>query len=183
MTKNQADSLNNIYIGYGLTQIHFVAGSNGFIIDDSLANGKVRQLHSGEYVTISIPLDSLKCQEYGLLFATINNRYSLNSSEVSKIDDAINSYNTVITQKAAQYKLALVDMHSYFNSVQSGIILDGVNYNTAFVSGGFFSLDGYHPNQKGYALIANEFIKAINAKYNAVIPTLNCAEYDGILFP
>jgi lysophospholipase L1-like esterase len=67
--------------------------------------------------------------------------------------------------------------------VVTGIKWDGVDMNAVFVSGGFFSLDGYHPNQKGYALIANEFIKAINNKYNAVIPTINCIECNGVLFP
>ncbi len=183
LTKTQADSLNNIWWAYGMNQINFKPGRNGFVIDDSTANGKARQLHSGEYITLSVPIDSMKCQEYGLMFSTINNRYSLNSAEVSKIDDAISSYNAVIIQKAAQYNLALVDMYSYFNSVKSGIKWNGADFNADFVSGGFFSLDGYHPNQQGYALIANEFIKAINTKYNAVIPTVNCVECEGILFP
>jgi len=183
MIQVQADSLNNIYAGGGLTQINFHAGHNGFIINDTLANGGIRQLHQGEYITLSVPIDSMKCTKYGLLINSINNRYTLDSTEVSAIDDAINSYNAVIIQKAAQYNLALVDMHSYFNSVQSGVKWDGADFNAEFVSGGFFSLDGYHPNQKGYALIANEFIKAINAKYKAVIPTINCVECDGVLFP
>ena len=93
------------------------------------------------------------------------------------------TYNAVIAQKAAQYNLALVDMHGYFNSVVSGIKWNGIDFNAQFISGGFFSLDGYHPNQKGYALIANEFIKAINSKYNSFIPEVYCSECDGIIFP
>ena len=183
LRQTQADSLNDIYIPSGLTHISFIQGRNGFVIDDASANGSVRQLHAGEYITLSVPLDSMKCEKYGLVFNTINNRYALDSSEVFMIDDAINSYNSVIIQKAAQYNLALVDMHAYFNSVKSGIKWDGADFNSTFVSGGFFSLDGYHPNQKGYALIANEFIKSINIKYNAVIPTVNCVECNGVLFP
>ncbi len=179
----QADSLNDIYIPAGLTHITFEQGRNGFVIDDASANGGVRQLHAGEYITLSVPLDSMKCEKYGLVYNTIKNRYALDSSEVFIIDAAINSYNAVIIQKAAQYNLALTDMHAYFNSVKSGIKWNGADFNSTFVSGGFFSLDGYNPNQKGYALIANEFIKAINTKYNAVIPTVNCVECDGILFP
>lgn len=179
----QADSLNDIYVPAGLTHINFVKGRNGFVIDDAFSNGGVRQLHAGEYITLSVPLDSMKCERYGLVFNTIKNRYALDSSEVFTIDNAINSYNAIIIQKAAQYNLALVDMHTYFNSVKSGIKWNGADFNATFVSGGFFSLDGYHPNQKGYALIANEFIKAINIKYNAVIPTVNCIECDGVLFP
>jgi len=140
-------------------------------------------MHEGEYITLSVPLDSMKCFRYGLMINTVNDRYTLDSSEVYLLDQTINAYNAVITQKAAQYNLALVDMHSYFNSVVSGIIWDGVDLNAVFVSGGFYSLDGYHPNQKGYALIANEFIKAINNKYNSVIPTINCIECNGVLFP
>lgn len=181
MTQGQADSLNNIYAPAGYTQIFFKEGRNGFVIDD--INLGYRQLHPGEYITLSVPIDSMKCQKYGLLVKTINNRYALDSSEVYQIDQAIASYNSVIAQKSVQYNLALVDMHSYFNSVKAGIKWNGADFNAEFVSGGFYSLDGYHPNQKGYALIANEFIKAINTKYNAVIPTFTCVECDGVLFP
>ena len=95
----------------------------------------------------------------------------------------IADYNTVIAAKAQQYGLALADMNTYFRSVQSGIKWDGVDFNSQFVSGGFFSLDGYCPNQKGYALVANEFVKAINAKYHSTIPSVNCPECSGVKFP
>ncbi len=183
LRQTQADSLNDMYELNGLTQIHFVVGRNGFVIDDAAAYLGLRQLRNGEYITLSVPLDSMKCEKYGLLFSTINDRYVLDSSEVFMIDNAINSYNAVIIQKAAQYNLAVADMYTYFNSVKTGIKWDGADFNATFVSGGFFSLDGYHPNQKGYALIANEFIKAINNKYKSVIPTVNCVDCNGILFP
>jgi hypothetical protein len=186
LRQTQADSLNDIYAPYGITHIHFEAGRNGFVINDTAAiyqPSGVRQLHQGEYITLSVPLDSMKCEKYGLVFTTINDRYALDSIEVAAIDQAIQSYNAVIAQKAVQYNLALVDMYTYFNTVKAGIKWNGADFNATFVSGGFFSLDGYNPNQKGYALIANEFIKAINAKYSAVIPTINCVECDGIIFP
>ncbi len=184
LTQVQADSLNYIYDTLsGLSHIHFVKGENGFLINDSNAPGGYRQLHKGEYITLSVPLDSIKCNKYGLLINTINNRYALDSIEVAAIDQAITNYNLIITQKAAQYNLALVDMYAYFNSLTTGIKWNGADFNAEFVSGGFFSLDGYHPNQKGYALIANEFIKAINQKYNSSVPTVNCVDCDGVLFP
>jgi lysophospholipase L1-like esterase len=125
----------------------------------------------------------MKCNKYGLLVQVINNRYALDSVEVYAIDNAISSYNAVIAQKAAQYNLALVDMHSFFNSLTSGIKRDGVDFNAEFISGGFFSLDAYHPNQKGYAIIANEFIKAINTKYHSFVPRVYCTACDGVIFP
>jgi hypothetical protein len=183
MSQLQADTLNNTYATSGLTQIHFVAGNNGFVISDASAVGGFRQMHNGEYITLSVPLDSMKCNKYGLLITLMNNRYVLDSSEVYNLDNAISSYNAVITQKAAQYGLALSDMNSFFYSVKTGIKWNGADFNASFVTGGFFSLDGYHPNQKGYALIANEFLDAINSKYQANIPHTNCEECDGILFP
>ena len=183
LTQGQADSLNDIYISSGFTHIVFNKGRNGFIIEDILANLGYRQLHTGEYLTLSVPLDSMKCNKYGLLVNVINDRYVLDSSEVAEIDQAINSYNSIIQQKAAQYNFAFVDMYAYFKTVEAGIKWDGADLNAQFVSGGFFSLDGYHPNQKGYALIVNEFIQAINSKFKSVIPTVNCVECDGVLFP
>lgn len=183
LTQAKADSLNNIYIVSGLTHINFVAGDNGFVIDDPAAPFGVRQMHAGEYITLSVPLDSMKCNYMGILFQTIPDQYALDSAEVAEIDAAVAAYNNVIAQKAAQYDLALADANSYLKTIESGIKWDGVDINATFGSGGFYSLDGYHPHQKGYAMLTNEFIKAINSKYNAYIPLLNCFDCTGVLFP
>lgn len=183
LTQVKADSLNDIYQVSNLPHIHFHEGSNGFVINDPNAPSGVRQIRRNEYITLGVPLDSMKCNYMGILFSTIPDRYVLDSSECAYLDQNIAAYNAVIEQKAAQYGLAFVDMHAYFRSVTAGIIWDGVNFNAEFVTGGFYSLDGYHPNQKGYSLIANEFIYAINAKYNATVPTVNCVECNGVLFP
>ncbi len=183
LTASKADSLTDIYETAGLTHIVFSEGNNGFIINDANAPSGVRQIHSGEYLTLSVPLDSMKCDFLGVLFAVLPDRYVLDSSEVAYIDQMTASYNAIIAQKAQQYGLAFVDANSYFASVQSGIKWNGVNFTTEFVTGGFFSLDGYHPNQNGYALITNQFIKAINLKFKASVPTLNCTDCNGVLFP
>lgn len=60
---------------------------------------------------------------------------------------------------------------------------NGIGFNTSYVSGGAFSLDGVHPNPRGYALIANEYIKAINAKYGSSVPEVDVTRYTGIVFP
>jgi hypothetical protein len=179
--QSQADSLNDTYLGFD--GIHFIVGRNGFLINDPTTSAGARHLHSGEYITLSVPIDSMKCDKYGLIVKLIDDRYALDSSEVYEVDQAISGYNAVIAQKAAQYNFALVDMYSYFTSVKAGIKWNGVDFNETFVTGGFFSLDGYHPNQKGYALIANKFLEAICSKYNSVIPTINCVECDGVKFP
>lgn len=183
LDKNKADSLNDQYALGGITHINFVVGNNGFVIADSTQPFGIRQMVAGEYITLTVPLDSMRCYFYGLLVNLIHDRYVLDATEVQIINTAISEYNAVIAQKAAQYNLALVDMNSYFQSVESGVTWNGVAYDAEFVSGGFFSLDGYHPNQNGYGMLTNEFITAINAKYNAMIPTTNCPGCIGIKFP
>ena len=68
-------------------------------------------------------------------------------------------------------------------SRQSGIQFDGVKYTASFIKGGTFSLDGVHLTGRGYALIANEFIKAINNTYKSTLPQVNVNSYSGVTFP
>ncbi len=182
LSASTADSLTDYY-SLTLPHIQFHEGNNGFMMADVNHPTGYRQIRRNEYITLSVPLDSMKCEYMGILFEVLPDRYVLDSTEVSFIDQMVAEYNSVIAIKAAQYGLAHVDMKNYFRSVNAGIKWDGVDFNETFVSGGFYSLDGYHPNQKGYALIANEFIYAINAKYSATIPPLNCFDCNGILFP
>jgi hypothetical protein len=184
LNANQADSLSQVWhVGGQYAHINFVEGDNAFVTEDSSAPGGYRQLVEGEMVTLSAPLDSMRCYYYGLLVQVIHDQYVLDSSEVNIISEHIQQYNTIIRQKAMQYNLAFADMNQFFKNVVSGIKWDGVDYDAEFISGGFFSLDAFHPNQKGYALISNEFIKAINATYHSTLPPVNCFECDGILFP
>ena len=66
---------------------------------------------------------------------------------------------------------------------KSGISWDGVRYTATFVTGGTFSLDGVHLTGRGYALIANEFLRVINQKYKSTLPMVNVNSYQGVTFP
>lgn len=109
-------------------------------------------------------------------------RFVLDVSEQAKVTAAIEAYNQVI-RDAAGSKYAYVDINDFFGKVISGFSYQGVGYSPTFVTGGAFSLDGIHLTQRGYALAGNEFIKAINAKYNANLSLINVNDYRGILFP
>jgi len=73
-------------------------------------------------------------------------------------------------------------MNSYLHTISSGINFNGVTYNAQFVTGGAFSLDGVHLTQRGYAMIANQIITTINAKYNSTIPQIDINKYHGVSF-
>lgn len=110
-------------------------------------------------------------------------RYVLLPSEVAEIQVATDAYNATIEAAKVTYDLPMVDAKSIMNQlVSSGIKADGYTLTNAFVVGGAFSLDGIHPSPRGYALIANKFIEAINAKYGSNLKGVNLGNYR-ILFP
>lgn len=175
-----ADQLNGIYNPIG---IFFQVGKNAFVIQDPAAGQfQVRQMVPGECVLLSIPLDSVKCNKMGSI-VPIPNRHVLTLEEKEIVQNAISSYNSVIRSKADLYKLALVDLHTYYAKIKSGFSVNGVGVSSTFVSGNAFSLDGLHLNPIGNALIANEFIKAINQKYKSTIPQVDATKYRGVIFP
>jgi hypothetical protein len=66
--------------------------------------------------------------------------------------------------------------------VSGGITANGYTVTSAYVTGGAFSLDGVHPSPRGYALIANKFIEAINMTYGSNLKGVDLGTYR-ILFP
>ena len=115
----------------------------------------------------------------------LEDKHVLTKSEVAQVQTATNAYNTQIKALAEAYGLAFVDANAKMVelSKNSGIQYNGVSYSTTFVTGGSFSLDGVHLTGKGYAVIANEFIKAINAKYKSNLRQVNPNNYSGVKFP
>lgn len=107
----------------------------------------------------------------------------LDQDEQAEINTATMAFNTTIKAQAAAKGLAVFDAYEFFNSVQNGIILGGVSYSPAYITGNLFSLDGIHPTPRGYAIIANEMIRAINAKYGSSIPTTDVTQYRGVILP
>jgi len=69
------------------------------------------------------------------------------------------------------------------DKIKSGVVYNGVSCSLKFVSGGVVSLDGIHFTPKGNALLANEFLKAINNKYMANVPLIDANKYRSTLFP
>jgi len=143
----------------------------------------MRQINAGELVLLTIPMDSIKCAGWGTQ-KPVPDEYVLDEQEIAAITGAIDGYNQTIAGLADQFGLALVDVKSRMeHAAEDGLRFDGVGYSIEFVSGGLFSLDGVHLTGQGYAIVANDFIKAINETYNAEIPTVSVTRYSGIHFP
>ncbi|WP_210489694.1 SGNH/GDSL hydrolase family protein [Rufibacter aurantiacus] len=109
--------------------------------------------------------------------------FVLDTEEQNEITTATTAYNAAIVAQANAKSLAVFDAYTFFNSIQSGFTLNGVGYSPAFITGNLFSLDGVHPTPRGYAIIANEMIKAINAKYGSSVPTIDVTQFRAVLIP
>jgi hypothetical protein len=107
----------------------------------------------------------------------------LTQNEISLVSNAITAYNATLKSIAMSNKLAFVDVNAFMSSVKTGIVFNGMGINSMFVSGGAFSLDGINLTPIGNALLANEFIKAINANYGSTIPQVNAGRFKGVSFP
>ena len=105
--------------------------------------------------------------------------------ETGKVLTATAAYNVAIKSIADAKGLAFVDANAKMMQLSSasGLQWDGVKYTATFVTGGTFSLDGVHLTGRGYALIANEFLKVINQKYKSTLPMVNVNSYTGVTFP
>lgn len=109
------------------------------------------------------------------------NSVILDSLEALNVKNVIYEYNTTIATIAAAKGFGLVDANKLLNNAIKGLVVDGIKFSTQYVTGGLFSLDGVHPTNRGYAIVANEFIKVINEKWGANIPFINVAEIPGSL--
>lgn len=111
-------------------------------------------------------------------------QYVLDAAEITAVVARTNQLNAIIAKTARQNKVAAVDIFTFFNGIaQQGVATNAVNNSAGFVSGNLFGLDGVHPTPRGYALVANEFIRVINATYGASVPTVNPNDYRGVVFP
>ncbi|PYF70725.1 SGNH/GDSL hydrolase family protein [Pedobacter nutrimenti] len=113
----------------------------------------------------------------------IENQYVLDKDEVAVVNDYVASYNATIRSVASAYNLALMDANAMLKEYGAGKEVNGALVSGAFITGNLFSLDGIHLTPMGYAITANGFINAINAKYGSSIPIVDVTKYRGVKFP
>ena len=163
------------------------------------AFGKARQATANDLVvlpasgvigtpnaTASATLVALGANINGVSYP-IANRWVLTSNERSKVAAATTAYNNAIVSIATTNDLAIADMNAILNQLVSGLRIEtGQLYTANYFSGPsnegavLFSLDGVHPNARGYAVITNEIIKVINRHYKSNLPLYHPSYFPGI---
>lgn len=175
--------LNNLIKALGSTDtIYFALGPNPFVIDDKDLPWGMRQMTSNDLFLLRLPTDSILNHGYGSQIP-IPNRHVLTTAEINRIGIAIGSFNEIIKTYANQFGLAHVDINDLmFRVATTGITSDGIRFTGEFVSGNAFSLDGVHLTGQSSAIVANEFIKSINAEYGADLKEVSPVFYPGIYY-
>ncbi len=191
-----------------LRMINFEAGTNYPIItDDSLTDvsailqgppfnlpeaiaqllGQLRQANDTDLVVLiaaselgTVPDPGNPSGVIGVSIP-LEDRLVLTATEHGFVANATLAYNASIQGLAATKGLAFVDANAALQQVSSGGIgYDGGVLTSTFGTGGAFSLDGVHLTPRGYAYVANLFIDAINAEFDATIPKVNIGDYGTI---
>jgi lysophospholipase L1-like esterase len=105
-------------------------------------------------------------------------KWVLSKDEAAEIKAATDHYNITIEAAANTNGLAFVDAKAIMDQlVNGGIRFGNYHMSATYVTGGAFSLDGIHPGARGYALIANKFLEAINAKYGSTLRPVDLGNY------
>lgn len=134
-------------------------------------------LNSGIGIAPPAPLNL-----FGITYP-LQDKHVLIPTEIAEIKKATDAYNVTIEAVAKEKGLAFVDTRAVLTQLSSGGIRFGnFTMSSTFVTGGAFSLDGVHPSPRGYALIANIFVDAINAKYGSTLRKVDLGSY-GIQYP
>lgn len=146
---------------------------------------------------ILLPADSLIRRSYAeginLGLDPLNplaEEYVLDEWEADQLKNQISRYNEVIARlindfnlRSGRKQLVSVDLNRLFSEIHEGVIEDGLELSTEYLTGGMISTDGLYLTPRGNAIIANAFIEVANTTFQSSIPTLNISDYSGVLFP
>jgi lysophospholipase L1-like esterase len=100
----------------------------------------------------------------------------LRAGEMAALVQQVAAYNEIIKEVASSSSIGakVFDVNAVYRDWNAnGVTLGGVKLTTSYLTGGIFSYDGVHPQAIGYALLAREWIKAINANYGTTLPDID----------
>ncbi len=106
-------------------------------------------------------------------------------TQVALLNSVVDSLVNHINSTSGFQRLAIVDLNTAFDSLEKGILEDGLTLSNEYLSGGIFALDGLYLTPRGNAWLANQFISTINrvSEFRAAIPPLSVTAFPGIRYP
>jgi lysophospholipase L1-like esterase len=136
---------------------------------------------------MGIPADQAQKLEQGMAAAgliptglPLPGTVSITAVENEEIKQAVDGFNSILWDLAAQFQIAVVDVNQLLTTLNTSG-LEG--YSGRFVlldpENTAFSLDGVHPNNGGNAIVANAFIDAMNTAFELKLQKLNPEDFKG----
>ncbi|WP_433969508.1 SGNH/GDSL hydrolase family protein [Tunturiibacter gelidiferens] len=105
----------------------------------------------------------------GMQKGPIDDAGVLSAAEVVTVQAQVTAFNQVIAAQAKAANATLVDINALFNQAfTNGVTINGFTGTSSFL-GGIFALDGIHPTNVGYAVVANTFIDTMNTAISTKI--------------
>jgi len=112
--------------------------------------------------------------------STLNIGVVLYPDDVALIQQTTDAYNQAIGSAVTANGAILIDANAIFKATRdSGYDIGGIHLTTSFLTGGLFSYDGVHPSAIGYGIIADTFVRTLNAVKGTSYPRPN---FGNILF-
>lgn len=179
---NLPDFLNGPYINMiTLNQIKNSTNNTPFYWD----NGSISNvLNENSRFIPNSEIDSLSNSKVSLaLKPGIKPNKELGSNSIypnpfAKLINGKTQYDIKIEELAKESGYALADLRGLYQKIYTGKYFeDGIFIDPKWPNGNFFSSDGIFPSALGQAVIANEFIRALNATYKSDIPFIKVSEY------
>lgn len=138
------------------------------VLTSASAIGAIDQGYFDYLVSLGVPVETAGQLSVQGITLPMQDKFVLTTDETMKVRVATDAYNAVIEGTAASSNLALVDLKGILEQASTtGIGFDGFTMTTDLVFGGLVSLDGIHLTARGYALMANKFLEAIDMTYGS----------------
>ncbi len=174
LVANVPNFLTTATLSYSVDKLPQVLRSKDIYIQ--LNTGKVRKATSNDrFLKTGIAIIG-KNDENGNLVGfseqkPLPNKYIIDENELADLKKTISFYNASIEKLCTEKQIAVVDIFGLFSNIQKSPI-EVNNIKIEAIEGSFYSGDGILTTNVGNILIANEFIKVLNLKYNFTVPLL-----------
>lgn len=181
LINNGMDEATATLYGMQFGQARQATAEDLLVLTSSREIGQVNTARVEALVAMGVPQERAAQLSINGVTFPLQDQYVLLPEEAEMVNNARLAYNEVIQQLAQANNLVYVDAAALLEQTSNGgIPFDAGVVTSTFATGGAFSLDGVHLTPRGYALVANEIIAQINAKYNATVPKVNIGTYGTI---
>jgi lysophospholipase L1-like esterase len=191
-----------------LTRLPVLIGGQEVPLIAELGDGTVGPLPAGSFVLLAysgqissgfgIPAALGVDPRFGALpnlGKPLLDAWTLTPAEAAQITARAVEFNQVITESATARNIPVADIKGLFDRFNAppsasnpggGYHVGPFTFSSSFITGGLFSLDGFHLSDAGYTFFGNQYIRTINQAYGTQIPVAGLSTLfanNGAFFP